>query len=165
MMTKKEEKYIEMNQAFKALIKGETDWLANMANSSAVLNQFMENINWAGYYIWRGDQLVLGPFQGKTACVRIEKGSGVCGTAFAEERTVLVEDVHQFPGHIACDPDSNSEIVIPINAEGRVIAVLDIDSPVKNRFDEVDKKYLEKFVEILKTETDFSPLIENFQWI
>ena len=158
-MAKKDEKYKEMNQAFQALIKGETDWLANMANSSAVLNQFMDDINWAGYYIWRDDQLVLGPFQGKTACVRIEKGSGVCGTAFAEERTVLVEDVHQFPGHIACDPDSNSEIVIPINADGRVIAVLDIDSPVQGRFDEVDKKYLENFVDILKNETDFSTLV------
>jgi len=163
MMAKKDEKYKEMNQAFEALIKGETDWLANMANSSAVLNQFMDEINWAGYYIWRGDELVLGPFQGKTACVRIDKGSGVCGTAFSEERTVLVEDVHQFPGHIACDPDSNSEIVIPINADGRVIAVLDIDSPVKSRFDEVDKKYLENFVGILKKETDFRTLTENFQ--
>lgn len=159
---KKEEKLQEMNQALKALIQPEGDWLANLANSSALLFEFMDDINWAGYYIWKNDQLVLGPFQGKTACVRIEEDKGVCGTSYSQRKIMLVEDVHQFPGHIACDPNSKSEIVLPIIVAGEVIAVLDIDSPQKARFDELDRKYLKQFVDILVDETDFLPLMEKF---
>ncbi len=155
IVIKKEEKLQEMNQALKALIQPEGDWLANLANSSALLFEFMDDINWAGYYIWKNDQLVLGPFQGKTACVRIEEDKGVCGTAYSQRKIMLVEDVHQFPGHIACDPNSKSEIVLPIIVAGEVIAVLDIDSPQKSRFDELDRKYLKEFVDILIDETDF----------
>ncbi|PUU93773.1 GAF domain-containing protein [Halanaerobium sp.] len=162
IVIKKEEKLQEMNQALKALIQPEGDWLANLANSSALLFEFMDDINWAGYYIWKNDQLVLGPFQGKTACVRIEEDKGVCGTAYSQRKIMLVEDVHQFPGHIACDPNSKSEIVLPIIVAGEVIAVLDIDSPQKSRFDELDRKYLKEFVDILIDETDFLPLMEKF---
>lgn len=158
----KEAKLKEMNQALKALIEPEGDWLANMANSSALLFQFMDDINWAGFYIWRNEQLILGPFQGKAACVRIEAGNGVCGTAFSQRKIMLVEDVHDFPGHIACDPNSRSEIVLPVIVGGEVIAVLDIDSPTKSRFDKTDRKYLEKFVEILIDETNFLQLMEKF---
>ncbi|PTX16205.1 GAF domain-containing protein [Halanaerobium congolense] len=161
-MIKKEEKLQEMNQALKALIQPEGDWLANLANSSALLFEFMDDINWAGYYIWKNDQLVLGPFQGKTACVRIEEDKGVCGTAYSQRKIMVVEDVHQFPGHIACDSNSKSEIVLPIIVAGEVIAVLDIDSPQKSRFDELDRKYLQEFVDILVDETDFLPLMEKF---
>jgi GAF domain-containing protein len=162
IVIKKEEKLQEMNQALKALIQPEGDWLANLANSSALLFEFMDDINWAGYYIWKNDQLVLGPFQGKTACVRIEEDKGVCGTAYSQRKIMVVEDVHQFPGHIACDSNSKSEIVLPIIAAGEVIAVLDIDSPQKSRFDELDRKYLKEFVDILIDETDFLPLMEKF---
>lgn len=151
----KENSLKEMNKSFRALIKPEDDWLANMANSSAFLFHFMKDINWAGFYIWKNKQLILGPFQGKTACVRIESGSGVCGTAYAEQKTIIVKDVHNFPGHITCDSDSKSEIVLPLIVKDKVIAVLDIDSPIKARFDELDRKYLEKFVDILLAETKF----------
>lgn len=161
-MTKKEKKLQEMNQAFKALIADEGDWLVNLANSSALLFDFMEDINWAGFYIWKQDQLVLGPFQGKTACVRIDEDKGVCGTAYSQRKIMLVEDVNEFPGHIACDPNSRSEIVLPIIVAGEVIAVLDIDSPKKARFDKIDHKYLKEFVNILIDETDFLPLMEKF---
>ena len=161
-MTKKEKKLQEMNQAFKALIADEGDWLANLANSSALLFDFMEDIIWAGFYIWKQDQLVLGPFQGKTACVRIDEDKGVCGTAYSQRKIMLVEDVNEFPGHIACDPNSRSEIVLPIIVAGEVIAVLDIDSPKKARFDKIDYKYLKEFVNILIDETDFLPLMEKF---
>lgn len=162
IVIKKEEKLQEMNQALKALIQPEGDWLANLANSSALLFEFMDDINWAGYYIWKNDQLVLGPFQGKTACVRIEEDKGVCGTAYSQRKIMVVEDVHQFTGHIACDSNSKSEIVLPIIVAGEVIAVLDIDSPQKSRFDELDRKYLQEFVDILVDETDFLPLMEKF---
>jgi len=161
-MSKKEERLKEMNRALKALIEPEGDWLANMANSSALLFDLMDNLNWAGFYIWRQEQLVLGPFQGKTACVRIDEDKGVCGTAYSQRKIMLVEDVHDFPGHIACDPNSRSEIVLPVIVGGEVIAVLDIDSPQKARFDEVDLKYLKGFVEILVDETNFLPLMEKF---
>lgn len=158
----KEKRLKEMNQALRALLEVEGDWLANMANSSALLFQFMDDINWAGFYIWKNNQLVLGPFQGKTACVRIEEDKGVCGTAYSQRKVMLVKDVHEFPGHIACDPDSRSEIVIPVIVGGEVIAVLDIDSPTKARFDEVDLKYLKEFVNILVDETNFLALMEKF---
>lgn len=162
IVTNKEEKLQEMNRALKALIETEGDWLANLASSSALIFEFMDDINWAGYYIWKQDQLVLGPFQGKTACVRIDEDRGVCGTAYSQRKIMMVDDVHEFPGHIACDPESQSEIVLPIIVAGEVIAVLDIDSPQKARFDELDYKYLKKFVDILVDETDFLPLIERF---
>ena len=161
-MSKKEERLKEINQSLRALIEPEEDWLANMANSSALLFDLMDDLNWAGFYIWKQDQLVLGPFQGKTAQVRIEEDKGVCGTAYSQRKIILVEDVHEFPGHIACDVNSNSEIVLPVIVGGEVIAVLDIDSPQKARFDELDHKYLKEFVEILVDETNFLPLMEKF---
>ena len=124
--------------------------VANLANASALLWETLEGINWAGFYKMTDGKLVLGPFQGKTACILIPVGRGVCGTAVAEDRTQLVPDVHQFPGHIACDCASNSEIVVPIRKDGEVIGVLDIDSPVKNRFTEEDKAGLEEFVKLLE---------------
>lgn len=133
-----------------ALLEGETDKIANLSNTSALLNQVLDQINWVGFYLLQGNELVLGPFQGKVACVRIQVGRGVCGTAVAEKSTQLVGDVHVFPGHIACDSASNSEIVIPIRKGEAVIGVLDIDSPIKERFDEVDAYYLEKLVKILE---------------
>ncbi|EEM94084.1 GAF domain-containing protein [Bacillus thuringiensis] len=132
-----------------ALLTGESNVVANLSNASALLNQFLDRVNWVGFYVTEGTQLVLGPFQGMPACVRIPFGRGVCGVAAETKTTQLVADVHQFPGHIACDSASNSEIVVPIVKEGAVIGVLDIDSPEKNRFDEVDQRYLEKFVETL----------------
>ncbi|MDF4730708.1 GAF domain-containing protein, partial [Vibrio parahaemolyticus] len=128
---------------------GESNVVANLSNASALLNQFLDRVNWVGFYVTEGNQLVLGPFQGMPACVRIPFGRGVCGVAAETKTTQLVADVHQFPGHIACDSASNSEIVVPIIKDGNVIGVLDIDSPEKNRFDEVDQRYLEKFVETL----------------
>jgi L-methionine (R)-S-oxide reductase len=145
----KEENYEFVLKQLTSLIEDESNWVANLSNASALLNQFLKNINWVGFYIAEGDELVLGPFQGLPACIRIPIGKGVCGTAAAEKRTLLVEDVHQFPGHIACDAASQSEIVVPIIKDGNLIGVLDIDSPVKNRFDETDQKMLEAFTEIL----------------
>jgi L-methionine (R)-S-oxide reductase len=133
-----------------ALIDGEDDVIANLANASALLNQFLDNINWVGFYIWKDDELVLGPFQGLPDCIRISYGKGVCGTAVKERKTILVPNVHEFPGHIACDARSQSEIVIPLIVNDEVYGVLDIDSPVLNRFDELDQKYLEQFVAILE---------------
>ena len=123
---------------------------ANLANASALLWQELSDINWAGFYKMQDGKLVLGPFQGKPACILIPVGRGVCGTAVAEDRTQLVADVHQFPGHIACDCASNSEIVVPIHVRGEIWGVLDIDSPLLNRFSEEDRKGLEDFVTILE---------------
>jgi len=145
----REKDYETVLQQLKALIEDEKDVTANLANASALLNQFLDNINWVGFYIWKEDELVLGPFQGLPACIRIPYRRGVCGTAIAENKTMLVENVHEFPGHIACDPKSQSEIVVPMIVDGETFGVLDIDSPITNRFDEVDQQYLEKFVEIL----------------
>ncbi|MCI0763861.1 GAF domain-containing protein [Bacillus sp. TL12] len=145
----REQQYETVIKQLDALLTGESNVVANLANASALLNQFLERINWVGFYVTEDNQLVLGPFQGMPACVRIPFGRGVCGVAAETKTTQLVADVHQFPGHIACDSASNSEIVVPIIKEGNVIGVLDIDSPEKNRFDEVDQHYLEKFVETL----------------
>ncbi|MCJ7839709.1 GAF domain-containing protein [Lederbergia sp. NSJ-179] len=134
----------------EALLEGEPNSMANLSNASAVLNQFLDRINWVGFYLVENNELVLGPFQGLPACVRIPIGKGVCGTAAAMKKTVVVEDVHAFPGHIACDSASQSEIVIPILKNGELYGVLDIDSPEKNRFDHVDEKYLGKFVQALE---------------
>ncbi len=133
----------------QALSEDEKDETALLANASSLLNQFLDQVNWVGFYLWKNDELVLGPFQGLPACVRIPYGKGVCGTAIKEKETQLVADVHAFPGHIACDTASNSEIVVPILRNGEIYGVLDIDSPIKDRFDETDKHYLEKYVEAL----------------
>ncbi|AGE23387.1 MULTISPECIES: GAF domain-containing protein [Geobacillus] len=145
----REENYALVIEQLKSLISGEPNFIANLANAAALLNQFFTDINWVGFYLADGEELVLGPFQGLPACVRIPFGKGVCGTAAAERRTVVVPDVHQFPGHIACDAASQSEIVVPLIKDGRVIGVLDIDSPVKNRFDDIDRRYLEQFASVL----------------
>lgn len=146
---KKEENYELVIKQLEALLAGESNQVANLANAAALLNQFFEEVNWVGFYLNDGNELVLGPFQGLPACVRIPFGKGVCGTAAEKRETVRVEDVHLFPGHIACDAASESEIVVPIIKDGQLLGVLDIDSPRKNRFDEVDQLYLEKFVQAL----------------
>lgn len=151
----KKELYDLLAQQLKALTDGETFYLSNLSNASALLFNALRDINWAGFYLMHNGELVLGPFQGKTACIRIAVGKGVCGTAVAENRTQLVEDVHKFPSHIACDSASNSEIVVPIRNDGKVIGVLDIDSPQFNRFDEDDRSGLEALVKILETACDF----------
>lgn len=145
----KEENYALVIEQLQALISDEKNVIANLANAAALLNYFLHDINWVGFYVAEGNELVLGPFQGLPACVRIPFGKGVCGTAANEKRTVRVADVHAFPGHIACDAASQSEIVVPMIKNSHVIGVLDIDSPMKNRFDEVDEHYLERFVETL----------------
>lgn len=142
--------YETLKKEIKALIDGVPYEIANLANVSAALWQAMENINWVGFYLMNGEKLVLGPFQGKPACIEIPRGRGVCGTAAQEKRTVLVEDVHQFPGHIACDSASNSEIVVPILKNGAVYGVLDIDSPHFSRFTAEDQRGLEEIVKILE---------------
>lgn len=146
----KQEDYQLLLKQLKALLDGETDETALLANASALLNQFLDQVNWVGFYVWKNDELVLGPFQGLPACTRIAYGKGVCGTAVKERKTQRVADVHQFPGHIACDAASQSEIVIPIVVNGDVYGVLDIDSPITDRFDEIDEKYLEEFVTIIE---------------
>ena len=133
-----------------ALTDGIPYKIANLANAAALLWEHLERINWAGFYIMEDGRLVLGPFQGKTACIVIPVGKGVCGTAVAQDATQLVADVHQFPGHIACDSASNSEIVIPIHVDGKFFGVLDIDSPEFGRFSEADREGLERFVRILE---------------
>ncbi|KPL59179.1 GAF domain-containing protein [Rossellomorea vietnamensis] len=147
----KEQGFGLVTKQLKALLEGESNQIANLSNASALLNQFMDRINWVGFYLVEeeSNQLVLGPFQGLPACVRIPLGRGVCGTAASEQKTLRIEDVHQFPGHIACDAASQSEIVIPLVKDGKLIGVLDIDSPEKARFDEDDQKYLEIFTEEL----------------
>ena len=132
-----------------ALLTGEKDRIANLSNASALLNQFLSNVNWVGFYIIKEGEIVLGPFQGLPACVRIPIGRGVCGTAVAQKETLVIEDVHAFPGHIACDAASQSEIVIPLILNNTVIGVLDIDSPIKDRFSEQDALGLEQFIEVL----------------
>ncbi|GAA0456066.1 GAF domain-containing protein [Alkalibacillus silvisoli] len=145
----KEGNYEQVIKQLDSLLEGEDSIIANLANASALLNQFLDQVNWVGFYTMENGELVLGPFQGLPACVKIPNGRGVCGTATAERTTQLVPDVHEFPGHIACDAKSQSEIVVPIIKEDQIFGVLDIDAPIKNRFDEIDQKYLEKFVETL----------------
>ncbi|WP_027955127.1 GAF domain-containing protein [Halobacillus kuroshimensis] len=146
----KEQQYDLLNKQLKALIEDEKDAVANLSNASSLLNQFLDDVNWVGFYVWKEDELVLGPFQGMPACVRIPSGRGVCGTAVAERKVQRVEDVHAFPGHIACDAASQSEIVVPILKNGDIYGVLDIDSPSKGRFDKVDEQKLVEFVETLQ---------------
>jgi len=144
--------YEIINKQLESLVSGVEHFVSNLANASALLWETLEKINWAGFYLVENDILVLGPFQGKPACIEIGKGKGVCGSAWAEDRTQLVYDVHQFPGHIACDCASNSEIVIPIHKDGKVAAVLDIDSPYVGRFTEKDRSGLEQFAAVLEKE-------------
>ena len=142
--------YTMIAKQIRALAEISAKWLPLFSNASALLYEAMEQVNWAGFYLADGDALLLGPFQGKPACVRIEKGRGVCGAAFREDAVQLVPDVHAFPGHIACDSASNSEIVLPVHAGGRVAAVLDIDSPVLRRFTEEDREGLAQIVAVLE---------------
>jgi len=140
-----------LNSQLEALVTGVSHPVSNLANASALLWQALERINWAGFYLMEDNGLlVLGPFQGKTACIEIPRGRGVCGAAAERNETVLVPDVHQFPGHIACDSASRSEIVVPLRKGGQVIGVLDIDSPFAERFDENDREGLEAFARILE---------------
>lgn len=148
-MELKEKGLQELNQQLVALISGETNWLANLSNAAALLYNHLDRVNWAGFYLLREEELVLGPFQGKPACIRIPLGKGVCGKAAQDRKTVVVPDVHQFPGHITCDQASESEIVVPMIKEEKLLGVMDIDSPVKERFDQIDARYLEEFVGIL----------------
>jgi GAF domain-containing protein len=146
--TSKPEFYQTLEAQARALLQGENDLIANAANLSALLYQSLPELNWAGFYFLRGSQLVLGPFQGSPACVRIALGKGVCGTAAAKRETTVVPDVHQFPGHIACDSASNSEIVVPIINNDGVLGVLDLDSPILSRFDSDDAEGLERLVRV-----------------
>jgi L-methionine (R)-S-oxide reductase len=143
------ERYRVLETSLVSLLEGESDPLANLSNAAALLAQSLDRINWCGFYLLRGEELVLGPFQGKPACVRIAPGKGVCGTAAARRETVVVPDVNRFPGHIACDPASRSEIVVPILENGVLRGVLDVDAPEPDRFDGEDRDGLERFVAAL----------------
>ena len=145
----KAELYREMLGALDALTAGEPDAIANMANAAALIGEYLPDLNWSGFYRLVGGELVLGPFQGKAACIRIALGAGVCGTAAATRETQLVADVHAFPGHIACDAASRSELVVPIVHQGELLGVLDLDSPLPARFDAGDAAGCEALVRIL----------------
>ena len=151
MIKKRMMNYKELHAQLRALTDGVKHPIANLANASALLYQSLADINWAGFYLMKNETLVLGPFQGKPACIEIPIGKGVCGTAAKNKRTVLVPNVHLFEGHIACDGASNSEIVIPLLVDDEVIGVLDIDSPVFDRFTEADREGLEEFARILSS--------------
>jgi len=139
-----QENYQALYAAISSHLDDETDLIANLANISAFLYTSLPDLNWAGFYIKKGNQLVLGPFVGKPACTRIDMGKGVCGTAAQDGKTIVVPDVHAFDGHIACDGETNSEIVLPLFKSGEIFGVLDIDSPIFDRFNEIDADYLEK---------------------
>ena len=145
----KQELYEFLDRGIAAILKEESDWLANLCNTTALIWDVMKDINWVGFYLIKEEQLVLGPFQGKPACTRINLGEGVCGTAAERRESIVVEDVHAFSGHIACDSASNSELVVPLVMEDRIIGVLDIDSPEYNRFDIEDKEGFERIVETI----------------
>lgn len=154
--TDKPEFYRDLQSQLGGLLSGERDAIANAANTSALLFQMMPDINWAGFYFLEAEEeLLLGPFQGKPACVRIAVGRGVCGTAVEKAETMLVEDVHEFPGHIACDAASRSELVVPLILDGEVFGVLDIDSPIPSRFDAADQAGIEAIVEIFIAATNW----------
>lgn len=140
--------YEALATELEALLAGERDLIANAANTSALIYDALPRVNWVGFYFLKGGELVVGPFQGKPACVRIAVGKGVCGTAAAQRKTIVVPDVHAFPGHIACDAASRSEIVVPLMKEGQILGLLDIDSPVPERFDEADKVGIERLAAI-----------------
>lgn len=139
------ERFESVLSQLSALIKDEPNAVANLANASALLKFSLADTNWTGFYLFDGKELVLGPFQGLPACIRIPMGRGVCGTAAQELRTLVVDDVHAFPGHIACDAASNSEIVVPLVKDGKLLGVMDIDSPLKHRFDDEERRFLERF--------------------
>ncbi len=141
--------YAELQRSLSALLAGERDLIANLANTAALLWQELPDINWVGFYFLKKDELVLGPFQGKPACVRIALGKGVCGTAALQRKTIIVPNVHEFDGHIACDSASNSEIVVPLVKNGTLLGVLDIDSPTVARFEKQDRAALESVVAIV----------------
>lgn len=145
----KNERYEYLIKYLESTIEDEKNFIANISNASAIINENLDNLNWAGFYLYDGTELVLGPFQGKPACVRIKLNKGVCGTAAFENKSLIVPNVHEFPGHIACDAASNSEIVIPMYKNDKLIGVLDLDSFEYNNFDETDKLYLEKVVEVI----------------
>ncbi|MBB4568411.1 GAF domain-containing protein [Rhizobium leucaenae] len=152
----KPEFYRELAGQLQALLDGETDPIANAANTSALIYQMLPNLNWAGFYFLQSDdELVLGPFQGKPACVRIAVGRGVCGTAIEREQSILVEDVHAFPGHIACDAASRSELVVPLFRDGHVFGVIDLDSPLAGRFDTDDQAGIEALATIYAAACDW----------
>jgi L-methionine (R)-S-oxide reductase len=142
------ELYANLQLQLRSLLESERDFIANAANFAALLYHFVPDVNWAGFYLRKGDELVLGPFQGQPACVRITIGKGVCGTAAEQRQTILVDNVHEFPGHIACDSASNSEIVVPLINQGELIGVLDLDSPSFARFDDEDARGLNDLAEI-----------------
>lgn len=142
--------YEELYQQLQALLQCEHDMIANMANCSALLYQTLPQINWAGFYRWHNGELILGPFQGKPACMHIPYGKGVCGTCVKEQRLLRIEDVHHFPGHIACDAASRSEIVLPLYQNGNLIGVLDIDAPIPSRFTQEDEDGLLQLVALLE---------------
>jgi L-methionine (R)-S-oxide reductase len=148
-------RYAEMTRSLESLLEGESDALANLSNAAGLLAQSLDRINWCGFYLLRGKELLLGPFQGKPACVRIPVGKGVCGTAAARRETLVVPDVNRFPGHIACDAASRSEIVVPILENGLLRGVLDVDSPEPGRFDDEDRTGLERYVEVLLSRIDW----------
>ena len=151
--------YRELNAQLAALFAGERNGLANAANMSALLYQTLPGLNWVGFYFLQGGELVLGPFQGRVACVRIAVGRGVCGTAAERRETVVVPDVHAFPGHIACDAASQSEIVVPLLQDGRLLGVLDLDSPQLARFDREDAEGLDAAVGVLLQCSDLTRLV------
>jgi GAF domain-containing protein len=148
----KAELYRIVAEQLQSLIRAESDWMANLANAAALIFQSLPDLNWAGFYLLKDGELVVGPFQGKVACVRIQIGKGVCGTAAETRKTVIVPDVHEFPGHIACDSASRSEIVVPLTREGELIGVLDLDSPSLARFDDEDAAGLEELAKVLVQE-------------
>ncbi len=147
--------YKMMTEQLRALAEDEPNFIPVLSNASALINENLDDLNWAGFYLMDNGSLLLGPFQGKVACIRIALGKGVCGTAAQNDETLLVPNVHEFPGHIACDSASNSEIVVPIHKDGKVIGVLDIDSPSLDRFTVEDKAGLEDFVKVLEDVTVF----------
>ncbi len=157
----KKQMYNFMKMRLTALIGEESDWLANLSNAAALMWQILEDVNWTGFYLMKDEKLVLAPFQGKPACVNLTLGKGVCGTAASTKEVQLVKDVHDFPGHVACDSASNSEIVLPIIVDGKVVGVLDIDSPILNRFDEEDVEGLSKFVDVLVKYVDFDSALNR----
>lgn len=150
--TSKLELYQNLVPQLRSLLVGERDFIANAANFASLLYHSLPELNWAGFYLLKDKELVLGPFQGKPACVRIRVGKGVCGVAAAQRETVIVPNVHEFPGHIACDSASNSEIVVPLEKDGRLLGVLDLDSPQLARFDDEDAEGLNKLVEVFVEE-------------
>lgn len=148
-------RYAALHAELCGLLTDERDWLVNLANTAALLHLRLPDLNWAGFYLWRGGELVLGPFQGKPACTRIARGRGVCGTAAARGAVVVVPDVHQFPGHIACDSASASEIVVPLALPDRQLGVLDLDSPLRARFGDADRDGLTEVARLLIAGTDW----------